>query len=828
MVSIDKLGPSPTDQEGSMDGKLAVHLHVVGIVQGVGFRPHVYNMAMRNTLSGWVRNSSSGVDIVLEGVQNDIDKFVYELISDKPPLATIEDIQQEVIQLKGFKNFVIIASQEISGGFQPISPDVSICPDCLRELFDPEDLRFCYPFINCTNCGPRFTIIKSIPYDRPNTTMASFEMCANCETQYRDPTDRRFHAQPIACPICGPQVWLEITDDNQHLDSHLRLLKLQSSLRGSDAIREIRHLLNEGAIVAIKGLGGFHLACDAMNINSVEKLRRRKLRVDKPFALMMPDMVTIEEHCFVNEAERAILQSRERPIVILQRKPGSHIAEAVAPNQNTLGVMLPYTPLHYLLFHADDVTNGDSQLNNRKTITPPSVLVMTSGNLSEEPIATENDEARDRLKTLTDVFLMHNRPIHTRTDDSVVRIIQTPAKQDQPHPIQQLLRRSRGYAPYPIRLPWKSHPILATGAELKNTFCLVREQYAFLSHHIGDLENYETLCAFEDGVHHFERLFLVRPEIIAYDKHPDYLATRYALDRAKREGLPTIGVQHHHAHIASCMVENGLPIGAEVIGIAFDGTGYGDDGAIWGGEFFLATYHNYQRLYHLAYTPLPGGDRAVRDPWRMALAYLEKAGVDWDENLPPIRHVLDSKQNPERLLATIAHQVKSGLNSPPTSSIGRLFDAMSALIGVRQEVNYEAQAAIEMEQLIDPDEHQSYPFSIPSPDGTQSALSIDAAEAIRAVVADIYDGVAPGVMATRFHRGLAEMIGHACITIRNLSGSKTVALSGGVWQNLALLSYTHQILHNEGFTVLLHEQIPPNDGGIAVGQAAVVFNQLQM
>jgi len=528
MVSMQQIDFQPTAENGVLSEKNAIHIHVVGIVQGVGFRPFVYKLAMRNSLLGWVRNSSSGVDIVLEGSQTNLDRFIQQLISEKPALATIDQVTKQTVTPKGFNTFEIIPSQEISGAFQPISPDVSICPDCLSELFDPLDLRFRYPFINCTNCGPRFTIIKAIPYDRPNTTMGKFKMCGDCEAQYRDPADRRFHAQPVACPKCGPQVWLEAVRAQS-----------QSSPHGDIAIIETQRLLREGGIVAIKGLGGFHLACDAMNRKSVEELRRRKLRVDKPFALMMPDLVTIEKHCFVNQAERTLLESRERPIVILKRLPGSDIAAAVAPNQDTLGVMLPYTPLHYLLFHSCADTIGDTQTSSNNDIKPvssPPVLVMTSGNLSEEPIATDNEEARERLASLADAFLMHDRPIHTRTDDSVGRIIQIPKLTDQPPLSQQLLRRSRGFAPSPIRLPWKSRPILATGAELKNTFCLVRDQYAFLSHHIGDLENYETLTAFENGIRHFEQIFLIHPEIIAYDKHPDYLATRYALDRAQSEG----------------------------------------------------------------------------------------------------------------------------------------------------------------------------------------------------------------------------------------------------------------------------------------------------
>jgi hydrogenase maturation protein HypF len=809
---------------------LAARIHIVGIVQGVGFRPFVYNMAMRNSLTGWVRNSSAGVDIFVEGSRHQIDAFLQQIVSGKPPLAFIDDIQHDFTKPKGYESFDIIPSMEVPGAFQPISPDVSICPDCLAELFDPMDMRYRYPFINCTNCGPRFTIIQGIPYDRPNTTMASFELCQDCLSQYLDPHDRRFHAQPVACPKCGPHVWLEVHDDYQWVINQSLARESQTKIQGDFAINMTQQLLSKGAIVAIKGLGGFHLACDAMNIEAVNKLRQRKLRVDKPFALMMPDIATIEQHCYISDAERKLLESRERPIVILQRRKGSHIAEKVAPNQHTLGVMLPYTPLHYLLFvDFDELRSGRYIIpdDNKEETLPPSVLVMTSGNLSEEPIAIDNKEARQRLNSLADAFLMHNRLIYTRTDDSVMRVFDKPAHHDQPQATYQHLRRSRGYAPHPIRLPWNSQPILATGAELKNTFCLTRDQYAFISHHIGDLENYETLRAFEDGIDHFEKLFLIRPEIIAYDLHPDYLATRYALDRSKTEGLTSVGVQHHHAHIAACMLEHRLPASTEVIGVAFDGTGYGDDGAIWGGEFLLSSYQEYRRLYHLTYAPLPGGDLAIREPWRMALAWLDKAGVEWDSFLPPIRYVMENKKNPDQVLMSLSHQIKSGLNSPPTSSIGRLFDAVSALIGVRQEVNYEAQAAIEMEQLIAPNEFECYPFNFSGNDHSIEGLDIDATPAIRALVNDIYNGIDPRLMAARFHRGLAEMICKVCLAIRQKSGSNIVALSGGVWHNLALLSYTYNNLNKQGFTVLIHQHIPPNDGGISIGQAAVAFNKLK-
>ena len=586
-------------------------IHITGIVQGVGFRPFVYNLAARLELKGWVRNTSAGVDIEVDGENDALDSFVKLLRDEAPSLSRIDEFSASFCPANGFRSFEILQSESVAGAFQPISPDVSICDDCLRELFDPSDRRYRYPFINCTNCGPRFTIIKDIPYDRPKTTMAGFALCPGCEREYTDPRDRRFHAQPVACPVCGPKVWLEKKEE--------RRKKI-----GDDAIIEVRDLLARGNIVAIKGLGGFHLACDATNANSVIELRTRKLRVDKPFALMMPDIETIERHCFVSDAERELLLSTARPIVLLERKPESNIAREVAPAQDWLGVMLPYTPLHHLLF-SDSLHPSSFILHS---------LVMTSGNLSEEPIATDNDEARERLSKLADAFLMHDRDIRTRCDDSVVRVFEENRKSSivnrkSVYPI----RRSRGYSPFPVKLPWDVPPLLATGPELKNTFCITNKNYAFLSHHIGDMENYETLKSFEQGIGHFERLFRVNPEAIAYDLHPNYLATRYALQRAENENLPAIGIQHHHAHIAACMAEHGLDGSHPVIGLSFDGTGYGEDGAIWGGEILVADYKSYQRAYHLEYFPLPGGDAAVKKPARTALALLWSLGMEWDDRL---------------------------------------------------------------------------------------------------------------------------------------------------------------------------------------------------
>jgi hydrogenase maturation protein HypF len=770
-----------------------LRVHISGVVQGVGFRPFVYNLAARLNLKGWVRNTSAGVDIEVDGEREVLDAFIKALRDDAPSLSHIDELTASFGPADGFRSFEIVHSESIDSAFQPISPDVAICDDCLCELFDPNDRRYRYPFINCTNCGPRFTIIKDIPYDRPKTTMAPFAMCPDCEREYTDPTNRRFHAQPVACPVCGPKVWLEYVE-----------AKHASPLReNDDAIQQTRRLLADGKIVAIKGLGGFHLACDATNSNSVAELRNRKLRVDKPFALMMPDIETIEQHCFISEAERELLQSTARPIVLLKRKPESNIALEVAPKQDTIGVMLPYTPLHYLLFI--------DSLHSSSFILHP--LVMTSGNLSEEPIATDNEEARQRLSSLADAFLMHDRDIYIRCDDSVVRVFpQLPIenRQSEIYPI----RRSRGYSPFPVKLPWEVPQILATGSELKNTFCITNKNYAFLSHHIGDMENYETLKSFGQGVEHFEKLFRVKPEAIACDLHPNYLATRYALERAERENLLTFNIQHHHAHIAACMAEQGLDGSQPVIGLSFDGTGYGDDGAIWGGEFLIADYKSYQRPFHLQYFPLPGGDASIKKPARTALALLWSLGLEWDERLASV--VEFNKE--ERSILKI--QLEKKINTPMTSSMGRLFDAAAALAGVRQTVNYEGQAAIEFEALADPDEAESYSFEL-------GQNQVEVRSGINSLIKDAMNGVHVSKISARFHNGLAEMIHMAVRKMNQQTGIREVTLSGGVWQNLTLIGRTLSLLQADGFTVYLHHQVPTNDGGLSLGQAIIAVSRLR-
>jgi len=754
-----------------------MRVHISGIVQGVGFRPFVYGLADRLKLRGWVKNTSAGVEIEVDGERDVLDTFINLLREEAPPLSRIDDLTVSIRPVNRFTSFDIVHSEAVEGAFQPISPDVSICEDCLRELFDPDDRRYRYPFINCTNCGPRFTIIQDIPYDRPTPTMAPFDMCPACEREYTDPRDRRFHAQPVACPECGPQVWLESTDGSKE------------AVTGMNAIDRARELLRQGKILAVKGLGGFHLACDATNAMAVLELRNRTLRVDKPFALMMPDLETVKRHALLNRPEGELLLSPARPIVLLRRRSESGIAHEVAPKQDWIGVMLPYTPLHHLLLE--------------KAERIPEVLVMTSGNLSEEPIATGNEEARLRLSKLADAFLMHDREIHIRCDDSVVRVFD---KQIYP------IRRSRGYAPFPVKLPWNAPPLLAAGSELKNTFCITNQGYAFLSHHVGDMENYETLKSFEEGVAHFERLFRVRPQALACDLHPNYLATRFAQERSEREGIPLISVQHHHAHIAACMAEHRLD--EPVIGASFDGTGYGEDGAIWGGEFLVAGFKDCRRAAHLEYFPLPGGDAAIKRPARTALALLWSLGLDWEDTLPPVQEFCAEDRT---ILRT---QLEKRINTPDTSSMGRLFDAAAALAGVRQKVNYEGQAAIEFEALVDPTEKGGYHFEL---DGSQIRMR----GAVEAMMQDVFAGIPSSRISARFHNGLAEMVRKITEKISAETGIRKVILSGGVWQNITLLGRTLSLLRDGGVQVYIHQEVPPNDGGLSLGQAVIAAARLR-
>ncbi|TET98699.1 MAG: carbamoyltransferase HypF [Dehalococcoidia bacterium] len=761
---------------------MAVRAQVVvrGIVQGVGFRPFVYRLAREHRLAGWVLNSTQGVVVEIEGERGRIDRFLAGLTASPPPQALIERVETNLLPPIGYSSFVIEASRE-GDEFVLISPDICICADCLRELRDPQDRRHAYPFSNCTNCGPRFTIISDIPYDRPKTTMRAFAMCPRCDREYHDPGDRRFHAQPNACPVCGPQVELMGNGD-----------RLGETTPQAEAVDTARRLLAEGEIVAVKGLGGFHLACDATNPRAVATLRERKRRVDKPFAVMSLDVKTVRRYCEVSEGEAQLLEVPARPIVLLRRRPDSPIAREVAPGNNYTGVMLPYTPLHYLLLEG----------TGRNGAELPLALVMTSGNLSEEPIATGNEEALERLGHLADYFLLHNRDIYVRCDDSVTRLFRGQ---------EAIMRRSRGYAPFPVRLNLELEEVLACGAELKNTFCLTKGTYAFLSQHIGDMENYETYESYRSAVEHFRRLFRVEPRAVAHDLHPNYLATRYALELAEAEGLRKVGIQHHHAHVVSCMAENG--VSDKVIGVAFDGTGYGSDGHIWGGEFLLADYRRFRRLAHFKYVPLPGGEAAIRRPYRMAVSHLLSAFGEEALDLPL---ELWSRVYPAEL-ALIRRMMAARVNSPLTSSCGRLFDAVSALLGVRGVVNYEGQAAIELEMLAAEGVDEAYDWDRSS----AYPMIIDPAPLLRGVVSDLMRGVDAGVISAKFHNTIAVIIAAVSETARQRTGVGKVALSGGVFQNVYLLGRTLDELERRGFETLIHHQVPANDGGIALGQAVI-------
>ncbi len=771
-------------------------LTVTGVVQGVGFRPFVYGLAARHGLTGFVGNHSGGVFIEVEGPEAELAAFQRDLVNQAPPLAHIERVTVEARPVQGDSAFTIIHSQVEASANTLISPDICLCADCLRELFDPQDRRYRYPFINCTNCGPRFTIIQNIPYDRPYTTMAGFPMCPDCQAEYENPLDRRFHAQPNACPVCGPHIWLELNPNIQPPTSNLQ------PLSGDDALQATQQLLAAGQIVAVKGLGGFHLACDAASDEAVQTLRQRKGRVDKPFAVMALNVETVRQFAELSAEEETLLSSKERPILLLRKKPDSPLSDFIAPGNNTLGVMLPYTPLHYLL-----LTSSHPPVSGLRS----PVFIMTSANHSDEPIIKDNAEARERLSTLTDAFLFHNRDIHTRCDDSVVRLFRG---------VELPVRRSRGYAPFPVKLPFNLPPTLAVGGELKSTFCLTKDDYAFMSQHIGDMENLETLAAFDQAVAHFKHIFRVEPEMIACDMHPGYLSTRWAEEQQGRRGAgeqgsisfqppcPLILVQHHHAHIAAVMAEHQLDGAEPVIGFSFDGTGYGTDGAIWGGEVFIADYHTFERVAHLKYTPLAGGDAAVKRPYRLALAQLWAAGVDWDERLPCVAAC------PVVERRVMKHQLETGFNSVPTSSFGRLFDAAASLAGVRHTVTYEAQAAIEFEALAAPGIKEGYTFAI-------EENLFDAAPVIRAVAADVLAQVPTAVIAAKLHLAVAALIVQVSLRQRRQTGLNRVALSGGVFQNTTLLDLATRQLQAHNFTVLTHRRVPPNDGGLALGQAII-------
>jgi hydrogenase maturation protein HypF len=758
-------------------------IRVVGVVQGVGFRPFVQHLATELALSGHVGNDTEGVVVEIEGPAAAVRGFESRLIAEAPPLARVDEVEASDLAAVGETTFRIIESRATGQVRTLVSPDVAVCDDCLAELADPADRRYRYPFINCTNCGPRFTITLRLPYDRPNTTMSGFPLCPDCEAEYHDPDDRRFHAQPVACAACGPRLWFECEGGSGSGD------RTAPKTQGTDeAIVAAQTALARGGIVAIKGLGGYHLACDATSDRAVEELRRRKARGDKPLAVMVADLAGAQSLAWVVPEEAALLTSRQRPIVLLRRRPDGPLSQLIAPGNPRVGILLPYTPVHHLLF--EGVPGSDQAV--------PRALVMTSGNLSDEPICYRDDDARRRLGRLADAWLIHDRPIHVPCDDSVVRVANG---QELP------IRRSRGYAPLPVRLPFESDPILAAGGELKNAFCLASGRDAWMSQHIGDMGSVETLDAFEHSTRQFGDMYDVDPARIAADAHPGYQTRAWAEAASER---PVAFVQHHHAHIAAVMAEHGVPAGEPVIGFAFDGTGYGSDGAIWGGEVLVADYGGFDRVAHLAYVPLPGGDATIRKPYRAALAHLWSAGIEWAPDLRPVMAAGEEE------VAVLTRQLERDFLCVPTSSMGRLFDAVSSLLGVRQTVSFEAQAAIELEAVAEADlgKGREYRFAV---EGGQ----IDPAPVLAAMVADLRGGHGAGVVAAGFHSAVARLMGEVAAETRRRTGIDRVALSGGVFQNVLLVELARQELSAREFEVLTHRLVPPNDGGLALGQAAV-------
>ncbi|HEX3750018.1 MAG TPA: carbamoyltransferase HypF [Streptosporangiaceae bacterium] len=795
-----------------MTQRVRTAVRVEGTVQGVGFRPFVYGLATGLGLGGLVGNDADGVFAEIEGPAAAVAEFLVRLERDAPPLARVDQVRTWALTPAGSGPFTIVASPALGPGGPRralVSPDTATCADCLRELADPADRRFGYPFINCTNCGPRFTIVRDVPYDRARTTMAPFTMCAACAAEYRDPANRRFHAEPTCCADCGPALRLT-GSDGAPLTGGAGVVTgaggagvvggasgagvvtgasgagvvggagVEAEVPGA-VLAEAAARLRGGQILAIKGLGGYHLATAANDEKAVAALRARKHREDKPFAVMVAGVAAARELAEVDDTAERLLTSPRRPIVLLPRRPGAPVAEAVAPGNRQLGVMLPYTPLHHLLLGA---VGGP--------------IVLTSGNVSDEPIAYRDADASRRLGGIADACLGHDRAIHIRTDDSVSRPFLNK---------ETVLRRSRGHVPEPVRVRSRfRRPVLAVGAELKNTFCLAKDDQVIISQHIGDLENAETLHSFTEGIEHLGRLFGIEPAVVAHDLHPEYLSTKYALDL---DGVDLIGVQHHHAHIASCLADNGEA--GPVIGVAFDGTGYGLDGTIWGGEFLVAGLAGFERAGHLAPVPLPGGAAAIRQPWRMAAAYLGAAYLGPGGDRP------DVARRHEGQWAAVLSMARRGVNAPLTSSAGRLFDAVSALLGVRDTISYEGQAAVELEQVADPGEKGSYRAGVSG----DAPFQVAGADLVHAAADDLARGVERPVIAARFHHGVAQLIEDGCRLVRDQTGLGTVALSGGVFQNLLLLTEAAGRLEAAGFRVLTHAQVPCNDGGISLGQAVI-------
>jgi hydrogenase maturation protein HypF len=776
-VSVTQLGPV---------GLQRIRARVEGTVQGVGFRPFVYRLAWEEGLAGYVLNDERGLLLEVEGGPAAVDRFLERLGAEAPPLAAVERVTCDSLAPSGDRGFRIVESTRTGDADALVAPDTTTCDDCLAELFDHGDRRYRYPFINCTNCGPRFTIVRGVPYDRPLTTMAGFRMCADCRREYDDPADRRFHAQPNACPRCGPRLTLT--------DAGVRPLAVPAA---RDAIEAAALRLADGLIVAVKGLGGFHLACNAADEATVALLRARKHREDKPFALMARDPVAASRLIELAGEEDELLRSIERPIVLAPRRPGAPVAGAVAPASPELGVMLPYTPLHNVLLR--DFCSG---------VGSDAALVMTSGNASDEPIAFHDDDAVERLAHIADAFLLHDRPIHSRTDDSVVRMVRIGDRR-RPLPI----RRSRGYVPRQLGLPVEARrPLLACGADLKNTFCVAKGSHAWVGHHIGDLEHYATHRAFREGIAHFECLFAVRPRVVAHDLHPGYFSTAYALER---DDVELVGVQHHHAHLAACLAEHGLE--GPAVGAIYDGTGYGDDGTVWGGELMVGGVSGYQRAGSLWPVRMPGGASAIREPWRMACAWLTEA---FGEPRPLPRRL--SGLLDERHWRAMSRIGASGLVSPVTTSMGRLFDAVAALCGIGPRVNYEGQAAIELEAAASGVEAGAY--DLPLVDGgdrVPGGVTLDARETVRAVARDLDAGAPVPSVSAGFHAAVAHATAGACASTAARRGLDTVVLSGGVFQNRLVLERTAAALHSRGVRVLTPERLPAGDGGVSFGQAAV-------
>jgi hydrogenase maturation protein HypF len=786
---------------------MAKHIQVTGAVHGVGFRPFVYSLATRLDLHGWVSTTKNGAEIYIEGNPSNVQSFVKRLRARKSLRSRIVSIAESDCESPHeYQTFDILSSPVRDDLYQPFSVDLAICPDCERELFDPGNRRYLYPFVSCPDCGPRFSILKNVPYNRRNTTMSEFGMCEHCSAEYEDPSDRHFHAHAIACPECGPFVALR----EMHSQWPNSSLKISSIECRTSAILKARRLLREGYILAIKGPGGYHLACDASNSLTVEELRDRKGRVDKPFALMASNVEVVRTICKLSSQEEQLLTSREKPIVLLEKKAQRgqeyNVSRWVAPHLDTLGVMLPYTPLHHLLLNQTDLLLG--------TEPAPPLLVMTGGSLAEEPIATEDEDALLRLSPLADAFILHNCDIHLRCDDSVVCVdhgAQGTAGQGRDFSSIVYLRRGRGYAPYPVKLPFEVKPTLAVGSELQNSFCLAGEQVAYLSQHIGAMENLQTYESFERSVTHLLQVCDIQPQIIAHDPQPDYFSTQYV----RRSGLRArrVEVQHHHAHIASCMADNGLD-DRRLIGLCFDGTGYGTDGALWGGEVLLASYADFERFAHLEYLPLPGGEAAGRTPWRIAVAYAHALGLEFDR-LPFLQNI------DKQVLNTLRQQIDRGAGFPFTSCMGSLFDAVAGLTAIRSEATYEAQASMEMLALarsfILPSV-KCYPFVL---EATESGTVIRLKDLLAGILLDVRNRRPIETIAARFHKTIAEIAVDVCRRARRSTGLNEVALSGSSWQNLILMDLVRKGLKRDGFVVYTHRQVPAGDGGLALGQVVV-------